>query len=64
MDVLPTLRSGTYLRATAAWPLGLPDGSIVSLGDSGIAIATFAHPIYNGSGPDFAVFENGFQKPC
>ncbi len=35
--------------------------SIVSLGDSGIATLTFAHPIFNGQGPDFAVFENSFS---
>ena len=40
--------------------LGPADGYAVSLGDSGIAVVTFAHPIYNGDGPDFAVFENGF----
>lgn len=32
---------------------------VVSLGDSGIAILTFAKPITNGPGYDFAVFENG-----
>ena len=31
----------------------------VSLGDGGSATLTFAHPIRNGEGPDFAVFENG-----
>ncbi len=40
---------------------GIPDGGVVSLGDSGIADLTFLHPIINGSGPDFAVFENGFR---
>src|ERR1700761_645592 len=39
---------------------GPANGYTVSLGDSGIAVLTFAHPIYNGAGPDFAVFENGF----
>ena len=34
---------------------------IVSLGDSGIATLTFAHPIFNGNGPDFAIFENSFS---
>ncbi|RYM36111.1 T9SS type A sorting domain-containing protein [Brumimicrobium glaciale] len=34
----------------------------VSLGDSGIAIVTFDSPIFNGSGPDFAVFENGLSN--
>ena len=33
---------------------------VVSLGDGGFATVTFASPIYNGPGPDFAVFENGF----
>ncbi len=38
---------------------------VVSLGDNGIASLTFANPIYNGQGFDFAVFENGFytQSP-
>lgn len=35
--------------------------AVVSLGDSGMATLTFAQPITNGDGPDFAVFENGFQ---
>ena len=39
---------------------GIPDGYIVSLGDSGVADVTFAGAIYNGPGADFAVFENGF----
>lgn len=34
--------------------------NVVSLGDSGVIILTFANAIENGSGPDFAVFENGF----
>ena len=33
---------------------------VISLGDGGMATVTFASPIYNGAGPDFAVFENGF----
>jgi hypothetical protein len=39
---------------------GIPDEYIVSLGDSGIAVLTFVHPIVDGPGADFAVFENGF----
>jgi hypothetical protein len=35
---------------------------VVSLGDGGVATLTFAHPIYNGEGFDFAVFENGFMS--
>ncbi len=33
----------------------------VSLGDGGSALVTFAHPIRNGEGFDFAVFENSFS---
>ena len=44
--------------------LGKPGGTmdVVSLGDGGMATLTFASPIYNGPGPDFAVFENGFSN--
>ena len=41
--------------------LGPSDDVTVSLGDGGIATVTFNHSIYNGDGPDFAVFENGFM---
>ncbi len=43
----------TYVPGPAA-------NGIVSLGDGGQAVVTFAHPIVNGNGYDFAVFENGF----
>ncbi|MBK7761960.1 MAG: T9SS type A sorting domain-containing protein [Bacteroidetes bacterium] len=39
------------------------DGEIVSLGDGGEAIYFFENPIVNGSGYDFAIFENGFPDP-
>lgn len=42
---------------------GPADGGIVSLGDSGIAVLSFPGTIYDGPGPDFAVFENGFRNP-
>jgi len=41
--------------------LGKADNSTVSLGDSGVAIVSFNPPISNGSGFDFAVFENSFD---
>ena len=43
--------------------LGKPGSpaDVVSLGDGGSAVVTFAHPVTNGPGPDFAVFENGFK---
>lgn len=39
---------------------GIAGNGIVSLGDGGSVIVTFAHPISNGAGADFAIFENGF----
>ena len=44
--------------------LGYPEGTfgVVCLGDGGMATLTFASPICNGEGPDFAVFENGFAN--
>ncbi len=44
--------------------LGVPGGTmdVVSLGDGGVATLTFASPICNKPGPDFAVFENGFAN--
>ena len=44
--------------------LGFPGGTykVVCLGDGGKATLTFPSPIYNGPGPDFAVFENGFAN--
>jgi hypothetical protein len=42
---------------------GVPGGTydVVSLGDGGSATVTFASPICNGEGPDFAIFENGLH---
>ena len=43
--------------------IGFPDGQgLVSLGDGGNAVITFASPICNGPGPDFAVFENPIEN--
>lgn len=39
--------------------IGLPAEGALSLGDGGVATLTFAAPIANGEGFDFAVFENG-----
>jgi hypothetical protein len=41
--------------------IGYPSVGTVSLGDGGSAICTFTHPIRNGAGFDFAVFENSFD---
>lgn len=40
----------------------LDSSAVVSLGDGGQITVTFAQPFGNGPGPDFAVFENGFQQ--
>ncbi len=42
------------------YALNKADNNVVSLGDGGEAILTFNSPIKNGTGYDFAVFENGF----
>lgn len=42
--------------------IGYIGAGVVSLGDGGSAILAFEYPIYNGEGPDFAVFENGFLE--
>ena len=42
-------------------PIGIADGTVVSLGDSGYAICSFQNEIYDGTGYDFAVFENSFD---
>jgi hypothetical protein len=54
---------GKVSLGTDADAVGMVDNFIVSLGDSGVATLTFSHPIYNGPGADFAVFENGFANP-
>lgn len=52
-------------RATAGTPVNAIGKSgvngTVSLGDSGVATVSFNGPIFNGPGPDFAVFENSFD---
>jgi len=43
--------------------VGIADGQFVSLGDSGIVVLQFNSPIINGSGADFAIFENAIFSP-
>lgn len=54
---------GTVSAGDSSVVTGAADNFIMSLGDSGRAVLTFAHPIVNGPGYDFAVFENGFANP-
>lgn len=58
----PAIGRVSYGDSTMA--LGITDHSIVSLGDSGIAVLQFPGYIYDGPGADFAVFENGFIDPA
>lgn len=58
----PDFMIGGSNRVSSGTPenaLGAPTGPTVSLGDRGTATLTFARPISNGEGFDFAVFENG-----
>lgn len=54
---------GKPSSGSADLALGPADFQVVSLGDSGVVTLIFDAPIYNGPGPDFAVFENGFKHP-
>lgn len=54
----PAAGSGTTAAA-----VGAADGTTLSLGDGGSAVLTFAPPIRDEEGYDFAVFENGFGSP-
>ncbi len=51
---------GLASMGNSSLALGAADGTVVSLGDSGVALLQFASPITDGPGADFAVFENGF----
>lgn len=51
---------GLASMGNSSLALGAADGTVVSLGDSGVAVLQFASPITDGPGADFAVFENGF----
>ena len=58
----PEITANGSNKATSGIPenaLGFPLGNTVSLGDGGSATLTFERPIIDGSGFDFAVFENG-----
>ena len=54
---------GNASAGDSSLALGRADRSVVSLGDSGVAVLTFPGFIYDGEGADFAVFENGFANP-
>jgi hypothetical protein len=56
----PSLGLASVGDSTMALGIAGSNG-VVSLGDGGYAILTFQHPIKNGIGFDFAVFENAFN---
>ena len=57
----PALGIATYGEDSMALGAAEGDGAnVVSLGDGGVATLIFSELIFNGEGPDFAVFENGF----
>ncbi|KAF0129665.1 MAG: cell surface protein [Bacteroidetes bacterium] len=55
----PELGNASFGAAEDA--LGVPDINVTSLGDGGRITLGFEKSIQNGSGPDFAVFENSFS---
>ncbi len=57
---IANLSLGYTTAGDSSQATGPANSGIVSLGDSGVAVLTFAKPLYNGPGYDFAVFENGF----
>ncbi len=59
---IDSLSLGPVSYGADADALGKADNFVVSLGDGGTAVLTFASPICNDAGPDFAVFENPFHN--
>jgi len=54
--------NGLVNHGTESNAIGQANTNILSLGDGGEAIITFNHPVINGGGVDFAIFENGFLE--
>jgi len=52
---------GRATAGTESSGMGKADNDVVSLGDRGVATLSFQHPVVNGPGWDFAVFENSFD---
>jgi hypothetical protein len=57
-----TLGYPTVGESSSAYGKALENG-IVSLGDGGLATAYFKEGVFDEEGPDFAIFENGFEIP-
>ncbi len=59
---IANLALGLASFGTASAAVGPADNNVVSLGDGGSITVSFAEPITNGPGADFAVYENGFAS--
>lgn len=59
----PTSISNAVVGRPADFTFGGVTRHYASLGNGGRITVTFDHPISDGPGPDFAVFENGFTDP-
>ena len=55
---------GLTITGDSTSAVGPANGSIVCLGDSGVATVSCTASLFDGPGPDFAVFENGFKDPA
>ncbi len=58
----PTLLASFGSESAGVGPATAVSTDAVSLGDGGIAVLTFNQPIANGTGYDFAVFENSLNN--
>jgi len=61
---IATPSTGITTTGDSTAATGPANGTVVCLGDSGIATLTFVAALYDGPGADFAVFENGFKDPA
>ena len=52
--------AGAVLGEPAVFDLDATDAHVLSLGNGGSIVLAFRHPLRDGPGADFAVFENGF----
>jgi hypothetical protein len=53
--------SGKVDYGTVSYATKKSDGTVISLGDSGVATLSFNTALANGKGADFAIFENSFS---
>ncbi len=56
----PAEPAAAVLGAPAEFTLNATDAHVLSFGNGGAITLAFAHPLRDGPGEDFAVFENGF----